>query len=128
MSQLIFSTPNTPFMPSATTRNRWPAFMPGISTGLGTPNTLVTTSWRLLVAQPTRFVDKSVVRRHVAIHGHQLVDHAAARVDEECARSLRLEPQIQAAAPDQIAVIGLMQIGAPKHVVSEMISDRAGAD
>src|SRR6185436_2085313 len=59
MSQLIFSTPNSPLMPSATTRNRWPALTPGISTGLATPNELGTTSWTLLVAQPSRFVGKS---------------------------------------------------------------------
>jgi MEMO1 family protein len=39
-----------------------------------------------------------------------------------------LVPLLVGDAADQIAMIGLMQIGAPKHVVSEMISDRTGAD
>jgi len=59
MSQLICSTPNSPLMPSATTRNRWPAFTPGISTEFGIPTEPGTTSWTLLVAQPSSFVGKA---------------------------------------------------------------------
>src|ERR1051325_3458304 len=92
------------------------------------PAELGTTSWMLLVAQPSRFVGKIVVRGDVAIHGNQVVDQTAARVDKERSRRLRLKTQVQATTADEIAVIGLMQIGRPKHIVSEMISDRAGAD
>src|SRR5438445_4201982 len=98
--------------------------MPGISTGLGTPNELGTTSWTFLVAQPSRFVGKASCEDTSRYTATRLSIRLPPEWMKECARRLRLKPQIQAATANQIAMIGLMQIGAPKHVVSQMISDR----